>query len=317
MKTGASIRAGRARRRWPYTFRAAIAMMMAVSPAHAEVALPPLNLGDSGFQDGIAGPGLLFQQTLSAHHSHKARDERGERIDAAADVTAAALLVQVSYLSERTFLGAHVGAEAIVPLAHVAVEPREGPRLEKTAVGDLFLGPLLLQWPERTLFGRPFWQRANFNVTLPTGSYDRNAPLNIGTNAWQVNPHYAFTWVASPAWELSGRLHYLWVAPNRSPPLSSGARELQAGSAFHANASISRGIGDRVRAGASGYYLVQLVDDRVDGIRTGGRERVVGAGPALSWYGGSSSIHAAAYWEARARDRAEGVRVSLRLATVF
>ncbi len=29
-----------------------------------EVPLPPVNLGESNFLDGVAGPGLLFEQTI-------------------------------------------------------------------------------------------------------------------------------------------------------------------------------------------------------------------------------------------------------------
>ena len=300
------------------TGRATLAIVMAsTAPMLGAVELPPLNLGDSSFQDGIAGPGRLVQATLSSYHSHRARDERGNPVDTPTEVGSTALLMQLSYLSERKLFGAYVGAEAILPLASVRVSPSDGARLEETAEGDLFLSPILLQWPERTLFGRPFWQRVNLNVTLPTGSYVRNAPINIGSNAWRMNPHYAFTWVASPAWEFSGRLHYLWVAPNREPPAVTGARDMQAGTAFHANASVSRAVGDRLRLGASSYYLRQLTDDRVDGLRVTGRERALGIGPAMSWRSGSATIHAAAYWESRVEDRNEGLRLSVRYAVVF
>lgn len=224
-------------------------------PACAGVALPPVNLGDSTFQDGIAGPGWLFQHTLSAYHADTFRDADGRRGDAPPEVASVALLAQASYLSEHRVLGAYWGAEAIVPFVHARVKPATGPALHATGAGDVFISPLILQWPETTLAGRPFWQRINLNLTLPTGQHGRPARLDLGSNAWQFNPHYAFTWEASPAWEISGRLHYLRVGTHRDPGAGTGASSARAGDAVHLNAAISRSVTGHLRLGGAMYAL--------------------------------------------------------------
>lgn len=298
-------------------FVAGTMLALGGSEVRAQASLPPLNLGDSSFQDGIAGPGWLVQHTLSAHRTDHFRDEDGARVDPPSELAATALLAQVSYLSERKLFGAYWGAEIIVPVAELRMTSGAGAEAQTHGIGDVFVSPLLLQWPKTSLLGRPFWQRLNLNVTVPTGRYRRDAPLNPGSNAWSVNPHYAFTWEVSPDWEVSGRLHYLWVAANDDPPTVTGAHRTQPGQAVHLNASVSRAAGERLRLGASAYFLTQITDDRIDSGQRAGRERVFAAGPALSWRLGRTTLYAAAYRETWARDRPQGFRLSLRYAATF
>lgn len=302
--------------RMPALVLAAIATLDA-GEVRAGVALPPVNLGDSTFQDGIAGPGWLFQQTLSVYHADRSRDGAGHRVGASPEVASVALLQQISHLSEHRILGAYRGAEVIVPVVHARVEPVAGAALRTTGIGDIFISPLILQWPETRLAGRPFWQRLNLNLTVPTGRHGRPGELDLGSNAWQFNPHYAFTWQASPEWEISGRLHYLWTSANRDPGKDSGASRTQPGHAVHLNAAVSRAVDAHLRVGGSMYVLAQIGDDRIDGVDRPGRERVLGMGPALSWKRGRDSLHAAAYIEALAKDRSEGTRISIRYARTF
>lgn len=284
--------------------------------AHCSVALPPMNLGDSTFQDGIAGPGGMFQQTLSAYYADTSRGRDG-RETGSPELTAIAMLMQASYLTDRRLFGAYWGGEIIVPFVYARVQPTAGSPMEATGVGDVFISPFMLQWPVTSLAGRPFWQRINLNLTLPTGRHGRPASLDLGSNAWQFNPHYAFTWEASPTWEVSGRLHYLWVGRNDDPSGESGLRHVQPGHALHLNAAVSRPLNENLRIGGSLYFLMQVGDDRIDGQRQPGRERVLGFGPSLSWKRGRSSFYASAYVETLAKDRMEGSRISLRYAVGF
>ncbi|WP_165942178.1 SphA family protein [Luteimonas arsenica] len=305
------------RRLSPIAIVVAVVAVVSVGPASARVALPPVNLGDSTFRDGVAGPGWLFQQTLSAYHADTFRDAEGHRSDAAHEVASVALLTQASYLSEHRMLGAYWGAEAIVPFVHARMTPVTGPALHATGTGDVFISPLILQWPGTSLAGRPFWQRLNLNVTLPTGRHGRPARLDLGSNTWLFNPHYAFTWEASSEWEISGRIHYLHAGTHRDPGAGADASTTRSGDAIHLNSAISHAMSGNLRIGGSMYVLVQIADDRVDGARLPGRERILGIGPSLAWTRGRSSLHVAAYVETLAKDRAEGSRLSLRYAIGF
>ncbi|GAA0770174.1 SphA family protein [Brevundimonas olei] len=294
----------------------ALGAIIAAAPAAAQTSLPAVNLGDSTFQDGVAGPGRMVQVSVSRQSADRFRDEFGDVQTAPRRVRSTAILVQASWLSERRVLGAWWGAEVILPVVHVDLDLGSSPSQSALAAGDLFVSPILLQWPQTTLLGRPYWQRLNINATLPTGDYGSNR-LSVGANAWRFNPHYAFTWEAHDDWELSGRLHYLWTSRNDEPPASANARSVQPGDAVHLNLAVSRRWGETGRVGLSGYRLAQIGDDRIDGHRSSGREKILGLGPAVSRKTGAQTWHGAVHWETSARDRPEGVRASVRYARTF
>lgn len=295
---------------------AAFAAFATTNPAAAQVSLPPMNLGDSAFQDGIAGPSRMVQGSLSIQHADRVRNAKGEVAESPGSVRSMGVVAHAAWLTEHQVFGAWWGVEAILPVAAVDVS-LPGRSDSTLAIGDLVVSPVILQWPETKLFGRSYWQRLNFNVAIPTGDYDPTA-LSIGSNAWRFNPHYAFTWEANADWELSGRLHYLWTGRNNRPPIATGAESTQPGGAVHVNGSVSRRWSDSLRLGLSAYYLRQLADDRIDNTRApGGRERVLGMGPAFSWNASQGTWHGAAYWETAVRDRPESVRASLRYVQTF
>lgn len=307
------------RRVWRGTAGASVmAATLWTAPAMAQVSLPPVNLGDTSFLDGVAGPGGLIEETLSVGTARSFRDGRGRRAATPRDLSTVSALTHIAYISHQKVFGAYWGAEIVLPVARVALDVAPGVRGRTTGVGDLFISPVLLQWPEQRLFGRPFWQRLNLNVSVPTGRYSSRRLVSAGSNVVQVNPHYAFTWMASDTWDVSGRLHYLWVSANDDPPDGLGARSIQPGQALHANLSLSRAVADGLRLGLSGYVLQQITSDRIDGVaQKRSRERIVGIGPGVQWRHDAVTLTANAYWETAARDRPEQIRVLLRFSHTF
>ena len=291
---------------------------LAAQPALAQVSLPPVNLGNTNFVDGRALPGIMFQQTWIAAGSSDFRDGDGKQQAAPAELEAFSVATQVAWLSRHRILGANWGAEFILPLARVDLDINPVIGDQHTGFGDLFLSPLVLQWPATELFGRPFWQRLNVNVTVPIGSYRAERLVNIGTNSWRMNPHYAFTWIASDQWELSGRVHYLWNGKNNDPSPALRADDIQAGQAVHTNMAVSREIGPGLRLGLSAYHLRQISDDRIDGRSIpGSREQVVGIGPGLRFQRGPQVLFVHAYHETAVRARPQRNQLIVRYARFF
>lgn len=287
-------------------------------PASAQVSLPPVNLGNTNFVDGRALPGIMFQQTLIAASADSFRDNVGDRLAVPNELTTFALATQVAWLSEHKLLGAHWGAEFILPLVNVDLQITPGFSSSKTGFGDLFLSPLVLQWPEQQLLGRPFWQRFNLNVTAPIGSYDADRAANPGTNTYRVNPHYAVTWMYSDLWEASARFHYLWNGRNGDPATALGADSTRAGQAIHTNFAVSRALRPGLRAGLAGYHLRQISDDRIDGSAVAGsREQAVGIGAGLRYQRGPQVLFVHAYHETLVRNRPARQTVILRYARFF
>lgn len=288
-------------------------------PAAAQVSLPPVNLGDSSLLDGVAGPGFLVQGTLQFYNAPRFRDAEGDKVEVPDDLQSTAIATQFAVLSERKLLGGFYGVEVIVPLVHLDFQVADGIEGAETGLGDLIVSPFILQWSDGQLLGRPFYQRLNLNVALPTGSYEADRVVNVGQNTIRFNPYYAFTWMASDRWEVSGRFHYLWNSANDDPSTALQADSTQAGQAVHANFSASRAVSERVRLGAAGYYLTQITDDEIDGVDvTDSRERVLGLGPAVQvQLSDRSALIANVYVEAAVLDRPQGTRLSLRWQKVF
>ena len=294
-------------------------LLLILGPAAvAQVSLPPVNLGNTNFADGRALPGIMFQQTWIAAESDRFRDNDGDRAIAPDQLTAFSVATQVAWLSQTRLFGANWGAEFILPLARVEIDINPVVGGKRMGFGDLFLSPVVLQWPERELFGRPYWQRLNFNLTVPIGHYDPDRLVNIGTNAYRVNPHYAFSWFASDVWEVSGRFHYLWNGRNRDPATALGADSIQPGQAVHTNLAVSRQLAPGLRAGLAGYHLRQISDDRIDGTQIpGSREQVIGYGPGLRMQRGPQVWFLHVYRESAVRNRPERHQLIFRYARFF
>ena len=286
--------------------------------ALAQVNQPPVNLGNTNFVDGRALPGIMFQQTLIGATGSSFRDNEGDRQPVPDDITTLGVGTQIAWLSEHRLLGANWGAEFILPVVHVDLGITPELSNSRTGFGDLFLSPLVLQWSGQELFGRPFWQRFNLNVTVPTGAYDPARAANPGINTYRVNPHYAATWLFSDQWEVSARFHYLWNGRNTDPALSLNADSTRAGRAVHTNFAVSREMAPGLRAGLAAYHLRQISDDQIDGQRVpGSREQVVGVGPGIRFQRGPQVLFVHGYYETLVRNRPARQTLIVRYARFF
>ena len=289
-----------------------------LSPVNAQVTLPPINIGNTNFMDGRALPGTMFQQTIIAADANSFNDNNGDTQPAPDALRTVGIATQLAWLSDRKLFGANWGAEFILPLVHVDLDVLPGLSSRKGGFGDLFLSPLVLQWPEKKLLSRPFWKRFNFKFTVPVGEYDRNRLANIGTNTFRINPHYAATWMFSDRWEVSARFHYLWNGRNEDPSPTLGADWTRAGEAVHTNLAISREISPGLRFGLAGYHLRQISDDRIDGADLpNSREQVIGFGPGIRFQRGPQVLFVHAYHETAVRNRPKRNHVIVRYARFF
>jgi len=284
----------------------------------ADIPLPPVNLGDTSFEDGIAFPGWLAEETIGYYHAGQINDHQGDKIPGSNKFTSVSATTHVAYISNLRLLDGFYGAEILLPLADVDLDTSFGPKDRERGVGDLIVSPFILQWTDHKLFGMPYFHRFVFSVTLPTGEYDRNRPVNIGSNVVSINPYYAFTIMPTDRVELSARLQYLWNSENDDPFAGLGAGTVQPGQAFHANYAASYELVKGVRLGINGYALQQLTEDKVDGRSQGNsKERVFGIGPGIKWSGNGLSLYLNSYLETGAENRPEGTKVVFRLSKVF
>lgn len=302
-----------------WTGIAAVAAAALIIPLASAYDQPAVNLGFTSFLDGgpPAGPGWYAAQYVQFYTADKLPDlpfPGDPSLDAWISLT------QVIYQSNQEILaGGKWGLDVIQPYAAFDLEAAGTPLRANDGWGDLLVGPYL-QWdPIMGEKGPVFMHRIELQTILPTGDYDRDFAVNPGSNVVSLNPYWAATWFATPAWTTSWRLHYLWNDKNCSPNIPD-ADSTQAGEAFHANfASEYMVIENTLRIGVNGYYLKQLSDSEVNGEKlSGGREQVLGIGPGLLWsFNPNQHLFVNAYVEVEAKNRPEGERFTVRYVHHF
>jgi hypothetical protein len=284
-----------------------------LSMAQQHIALPPVNLGASSFMDGPGGPGLMTREVVTAFDAPRFAGADGQTIPGRNTLATLTEITHVAYAPPTKVLGEYWGVEILVPVAMVDVATPAG-EARVVGVGDLTFSPLVFQAPDLKLLGRPFFHRLDVDLNAPTGQYQRDAVVNVGSHVWSLNPYYAFTWLPLDRVETSWRVHYLWSSANDAAGASYGATTIQPGQAIHVNGAVSVEVAGSVRAGVAGYILQQITDSLADGRPVAGsRERVAALGPGLDVFanGGRTQLTANAYWEFAVENRPAGARLNL------
>jgi hypothetical protein len=282
--------------------------------AQTYVAEPPVNLGDTSFLDGIAGPGFVLEQIADGAHDGRIVGATGNTVHGTGSVNGISGLTHLAWLSHQRIDGGWYGLEVVGTAADVDA----GALRRADGVGALMVSPFILQWPEHRLLHMPVEQRVTLDFGLPVGGYSRSSGVNIGTNTFTVNPYYAITAHPAKRIETSWRVHYLWNSTNNAPPLSTGASSTQAGQAIHFNATAGYSIYKGLWIGPNAYFLSQITDGRVNGLSIpDSPERVAAIGPGMVWNRKKWFFYANQYEEFGARNRATGQKLVLRVEKVF
>jgi hypothetical protein len=296
-------------------FASLMPMLQGANPVWAQQpSLPAVNLGDTSFLDAIAYPGWVAELIGQGVHDNKTANNTGQVLPESTDVNSGAALTHIAWLSHARRLGAWYGAEVVLSAAYVDT----GGHGVGHGLGDLTVGPIILQWPKHSLFGMPIYQRAVLDIDAPVGKYSRYANVNIGNNAWDIHPYYAVTLFPVKKLETSWRIHYLWNGTNTDPPISQSYDSTQAGQAIHFNATASYEIVKNVYVGANGYYLKQITDARVNGLPLpNSKEQIGGIGPGLVVNKNKWFYFINGYHEMGAKNITEGNKLVLRVERVF
>ncbi|HUQ20837.1 MAG TPA: transporter [Gemmatimonadaceae bacterium] len=289
------------------------------SNADAQVAMPPVNMGGTSFMDGVAGPGVLVEPGVIEHyHASRFLDYKGNTIPGSNSIDVWSNLLHVGYITTRQLFGAFYGAEFLLPIASIDVDTDFGPKGKESGLGDLIVSPLILEWPNRTLFGKPYFSRFSVLAVLPTGTYSDSRPVNVGSNSGGAFAYYSLTLMPSPRVETSWRLFYLWNRQNSKPFTAFSTSTTQAGQAIHANYAVSYEVSRSLRLGANGYAFQQISDHRFGGSSLpNSKERVVAFGPGVVLSSGFWSAIANLDFETLTRNRPQGYRLNLTLRRVF
>lgn len=281
---------------------------------------PPLNMSATTFLDGGAPRGFYYLNYSIFVNGKEPLDGKGELLPGEAHVNVLTQLHQFYYHSSLRFFGADAGFMVAVPLVAMTSRgtlPTPGgpvPLVSDTAgLGDLVLAPAL-HWDGKSLLGSPVFYRVEFDVTLPTGRYEKDGGIDAGSNLTTYDPYFSIVWMFRPKWETSWRFFYTVNSENHN----SAKGTVQPGRAFHLNYAVSREVLPKWRLGVAGYYLQQLTEDRIDGVKqVDSEERVASAGPGFAYMGNGLTAMFSYPIEFSVENRFKGSRATLQLIHKF
>lgn len=279
----------------------------------AQVQLPAVNLGETNFEDAFGGPGWLLQEFPEAYASSALKDSNGKTVPGSNRITTYSTTTHVAFVSKKRVLGGWLSGEVLQPLVDLDVQLANGTSSRVRGLADMTVGAGV-QWAPEKIGDGVFAHRFVLDVTVPTGKYSDQRPVNLGNHFVAVNPYYALTYERKKV-EFSVRLHYLWNSTNNDPFVGFGIRNTQPGQAFHINYATSYELWKPVRLGFNGYWLQQLTDDRINDLTVPhSRERTVGLGPGLQLSGRNIWFRLNAYMETDVHNRPSGVKVNFRIS---
>lgn len=280
----------------------------------AQVQLPGVNLGDTNFEDGFAGPGFLLEEFPDVYSASTLKDQNGVTVSGSNTLTTISTTSHVAYVSSKKVLGAWIGAEVLIPVVDVELRLAGGTNTIVRGVADPVIGPLALQWPPKRIRGGILVQRAILDLTAPVGKYSSHRSVNIGNNFVTINPYYALTYEMKKM-EFSARFHYLWNSTNSDPFVGLHVNKIQPGQAFHSNFATSYEARRFIRIGFNSYWLQQLTNHQINGVDApDSKERAVGIGPGIQVGGNGLWLRVNGYVETDVRSRMCGTKVTFRIS---
>jgi hypothetical protein len=184
-----------------------------------------------------------------------------------------------AYVTYIRLLGAYWGFGAMMQfrlaeqIADVGL--RGGPFKHQTSTlggpGDLVVIPYMSSWN----IGQ-FHLLGSLSLYAPTGSYDRQRIIDIGTNRWAIEPDFGFTWMS----EETGRELSLFTGYTVNS--KNTATHYQSGDEYHADFAAAQHLPHGFVLALTGYALQQTTGDSGSGALLGPfKGRVLALGPLV------------------------------------
>ncbi len=259
----------------------------------------------------VPPPGNYFINYLGSY-SGTLRDGNGNKIQPGGnDIKVNATFDALRYVgvTDKVLFGGNYAWAAILPIVNLSIDVA-GTAAGKTGIGDATITPIILSWHSPELH-----TAVAMDVNLPTGSFNKNnAPgQNIGANYYSIEPVYAVTYLRNDGWEVSSKFMYNWKTKNN-------ATDYQSGDEFHMDYLVGKHI-DSWAVGVSGYYLKQVSDDTMNGVKVGpdgNRGQVFAIGPSVK-YETASHSHLIFQWqhESMVQNRFEGDKLWFKFITAM
>jgi len=263
--------------------------------------------GGDGFSAGmLPPPGTYFLNYVAYYGARSFKDRNGNdtipdfKIDAACDA------LRLLHMTQYQLLKGTWGMQLIVPFVNIDLTML-GKSQSKSGLGDIVVDPFI--W---AFHSKNFHYGVAMDITVPTGSYDKNDMANIGRNNWIFEPIIGFTYLTDSGYEGSLKLMYDFNTKNTDTSYLSGQE-------FHIDYTVAKKI-NAFTFGMGGYYYKQITSDEFRGLSVGtdgNRGQLFGIGPQVKYDYQKVSFALKYQHENYAENKPEGNKIWFYLLCAF
>jgi len=283
-------------------------LLLAGTPAYLFAGESSSILGAEGYFAGaMPPPGAHFINYLMYYHAGELKNPDGDKVPVSFTADVAAEVLRGIYISDIEILGANLGWHLIVPFAYMKLDITGMVDDSRASIGDIDFSPFLLGWHTEL-----FHVVAGLDIIAPTGQYNEDYDVNIGSNHWTFEPALAASMIHPSGISASVKLMYDIHTENTDT-------DLQTGQQFHFDYNAGYMVVDNLRLGVCGYYLIGVEDDELDGTKiSNSKEQVLAVGPS-AMYSFNPGLHliAKVQFETMAENRPEGTKGWLKVIYSF
>jgi hypothetical protein len=220
-------------------------------------------------------PGMLqYLDYLQVAPSPESHGADGKNTGANFDLTAEANASRFLYTWKGVSIaGLNYTTGLVVPIVNLNLNVN-GAHGHNTSIGDIdvqnYLGGHNQSHTLFYFFG--------LDTYIPTGSYNVNRMINVGSNYYTFSPNANVTWMPTKRWELTGSIFPEFNTVNHADHYHSGSDiDVDYGVTYRPFAH-----NQKLGVGLNGFFYKQLGDDTIDGAKvdgTGYKGRVFAIGP--------------------------------------
>jgi hypothetical protein len=178
------------------------------------------------------------------------------------------------YVTPWKLFGADYLVQVLTPIYQVdfKVKAPGGPDVNDTGLGDITVTPFGLS----KHFGPNFHAVLALDIMLPTGHYDSTNPAStvVNRNNTTFETVLAMTYL-NKGFDISTKLMF---------DVSTKKDGYDPGNEFHFDWAAGYNVNADITVGASGYSYWQLAEDKTNGVSSGVKGQVFGAGPTIKYW---------------------------------
>ncbi|WP_310625980.1 transporter [Limnohabitans sp.] len=286
---------------------AAILALISLDSMAVEAA-SPIPVGAENFLAGAAPPPGFYVLAYGQHYSTDRALDGSGKVATPADfkLIANAAVARLTWSTEQRLLDGHLLWGMTVPLVKIDGTVG-GTSTSKSGLGDIAFGPAVAYHHSASLHSA-----VAVNLQLPTGSYDKASPFNIGNNYRSVQLIHALSHINPTGFNADYKATYSLNSANSATGYKSGSE-------FVVDYSLGWGVAPHWVAGLGGYVRTQVQSDSGEGVATDGKKASAnGLGPSVIYNTGKGFFVAAKYQkDFSVRNTTQGTALWLKATVPF